>query len=499
MADRIGSYATRTTQGPLSIADGGDTFFVAITAQRGPINVPVTIYSLSQFRRLFGEAVTYASGTRLSVARHLMEIWFSKRGSKVVVVRVVGAGAAIASTTVVDREGVPVDTLKVDAIGPGTDYNAYTFTIAAGTIANSVKLTLFDGDGNKLEEHDNLVMTDASLDVASDYIKLTNLDSVTAAPDNLPATGTYDLGDTTPGADDNDPIAADIVGTEALGVKTGLKAFRDRSLGRGFMVAPNLDTDPTVVAELDAQSEKFYRIPLYSSDAGASVAQAVTQRDAHAAPLSAFYFPRAVRTDPTNGERCAIPVTAHVVADHLNTIEVKGPGKAPAGTDYRVDFVDGLETQANGLPLVDEAVAEYLNANRVNAVWKRGPGAPQILGARTCSLESGWTYLHGSYLWILIADNITRALDRLTFENASDPDFLPTVEDGVYGYLADLHEQGAFRGQLVNPGERAVPEKHSFGFSIETDAGSGTVTVKIWFREAITGETIVVELAKHTA
>ncbi len=496
MADRIGASVTRATQGALAIASGPEVLCIALLAQRGPINQPMPFRSLGAFRQMFGEEVTFADGTRHSVGRLLLEIWFKKRGSLVYVMRIAGSGAAIAEVSLNDVGVAPEPTLKIKAKGPGAAYDTLVSgEIQAGTRANTRKL-IVRCTGFDTETFDNITMTDESLaSIKSAYVDVVNLNSGNDAPENLPVIGAWALAG---GADDNAPDAATIVGTDNLGVKTGLSAFRTRQIPRGAILAPDLDGDPTVKSELEAQGERYFRLVLANADAGSTPASAVTQRQAWSSPMTAFYYPRAVKTDPYSGEARKVPITVHMFADYLNVREVKGPGKAPAGQDFKIDFVQGLETQANGQQLVDEDTNTYLNANRVNAAYARIPGQNRIWGARTCSLESGWTYLHGSMLWCQIGDDLQRELDKLTFENASDPLFLESVYDGAYNYMANLHELNAFRGELPPPGATPDEEKHAFAILIETDSVTATVRVKIWFKDAITGETIAIELAKNT-
>lgn len=508
MANNVGAFVTRTTQGPLSAGpDPGDSFFVQLVAQRGPVNVPVACASFDAFSRIFGGPTPFADGLRHSSGWEVAKLYFELGGRRLVALRVAQASAVVASTTLVDRDVGAEDTLKVDAVGPGTAYNDFDIVIADGSIANTFRISVLDADANVLETFDNLRMRGEDLEAvnaSSSYIRLTDMASVTAAPGNRPAVGTFSLGDTIAGTDANAPTAAEIVGTETLGVKTGLKALRSRGLGRGFLCAPDLDTDPTVVAELESQQEAFFRLALFSTDAGASVTAAVTQRGGHDHVLSGFYYPRLQVRDAYTGQIKTIPPAGLIVADWLAAIEAKGPGKAPAGKDFRVRRVYGIETQANGQPLIDAPTAEYLIARGVNPIWNRDRRGPAVWGARTAGSESGWVYLHGSYLWCLIGDRTQTLLDELTYENASDDRFFDDLELGVRDLLVGLHDLSSFAGSIPDMSETPDPEVHAFGILTgedilsESDKKNGIVRVKIWFREALTAETIEVELAKQT-
>ncbi|MFB6374484.1 MAG: hypothetical protein ABEN55_15500, partial [Bradymonadaceae bacterium] len=308
----------------------------------------------------------------------------------------------------------------------------------------------------------------------------------------------------TTGVDDNNPSASDIVGEiKSSGEKTGLQAFRSKKYGRGFLCAPDLDTDQTVVDELEAIGEEFYRVYLTSSDDGATISTAQTQRQDHDKFNTGFYFPRAlVRDDNTQGIK-SIPVVAHVAAYWQQA----DPGKVPAGDDVEIDFTLGLETQNNGQPWIDgpSGVAETLVGKGINPVYDRDGTGPKVWGGRTATSDDAWQYLHAPYLYNYIASRVEAETDSLAYANASDPDknFFQELHDGVWQFMYGLWDDGAFAGALPPKDKPAEPDKHAF--SVQTgeellsdqDKNNGIVRVKIWFKEALTAETIDIEIAKR--
>ncbi|MEM1347989.1 MAG: hypothetical protein AAGI01_05475 [Myxococcota bacterium] len=508
MANRVGVRVTRATAGPLSVGpDPGDSVLLAVVAARGPENVPQLITSMARYEAVFGGPTPFADGARFSTGYEVAKVLFQKGVRRIWVVRIVGASATTSQVDLQDRAGTPLDTLRVKAKGAGAWADGYKIVIADGTRTNTFRLTCTDASDNVLESWDNLTMAATELArVRGDYIEVENVGSSTVAPENRPAVGTITIDVATDGGvDDNAPAASVIVGSETLGVKTGLKSFRSRAYGRGFLLAPDLDTDTTVATEMKAQGEAFFRLPLSSSQPGAAVADAVTQRGSDWQEFhTGFYFPRARVEDTTSGEIKTIPITGHVVGDWLQAIEREGPGKAPAGAEFRVDGVLGLEVQANGQPLVDEGVAEYLLSEGINPAWDRNRQGVRIWGARTGQNSGAWVYLHGSYLWMLIADTFFRALDAYVYANLDDGQTFTAIEAGLFSFLADLHVEGAFRGELPTPGQAVDPEVHAFDVRCDeellsaSDEASGILRVAAWFREARTGETIEVELAKRT-
>lgn len=510
MANNVGVFTQRSVAGPLAFGpDPGDAVFLAVLAERGPINVPTLITSFTRFKSIFGGALSATLG--FSAGYEVARILFEKGVQRMYVTRIVGASALAAHVDLVDRNSLttPEDTLRVAAVGPGVWANALKVVIADGTKANTFKLTVTDANDVALEGEvfDNLLLNAASLNRVNDasaYVRLSDLGSSTAAPETIPANGTFDLDGTQAGVDDHAPNDAAIVGTETMGVKSGLKVFRDYRLGRGFTLAPDLDAGATVRTEMLAQLEQFYHLPMFSGPAvGASPTTAISDVvSARSIAGGGYYYPRALVEDELTGDVKAIPVAGHVVADWLRIIPVRGPGKAPAGRDFRIDYVLGLETQSNGQPLIDAGVAELLVAQGVNPVYDRNGAGPRVWGGRATAEDASWQYLHAGYLWVLIASRVQEALDDLVYDVA-DEAFFAAVRLAIRNFLVDLHGQGAFNGAIPLENEQIDPDIHAFAVKADAsllsdqDKANGIVRVEIWFKPALVAETINVNVAKR--
>lgn len=522
MANVVGVQTTRSTAGPLAFGtDPGDAIHIALLAERGPVDRPTLVNSMGRFRAQFGgvtPAPQGASQDQYSTGYEILERIFAKGGSQVYVLRVVGSGAVTADVTTEDRGGTPEDTLTIAGLGPGTWANSVDVVVEDGTQTDTFRLKVNDPDGNEVEVWDNLKMVDADLEKVndqSDWIQLTDEGSSNSPPDNRPVNDTYTLGDSsepaataaTTGADDNDPTASDVVGqVKASGETTGLKSFREAKYGRGFIMAPDLDDDSSVISELESIAEEFYRIYLSSTDAGADISTAQTQRNDHDHYATGFYFPRAqVVDDSTQGIK-TIPVVGHVAADWQQIVDAEGPGKAPAGRDFTVDYVRGLETQSNGQPWMEGPTgnAETLLANHVNPVYDRDGSGPRVWGARAATSEAAWKYLHAAYLYNLIASRVENALQQLLYDVADDQ-FFQQVRLGIRSFMIDLHNQGAFNGEIPGEQDAFDPEVHAFHVKCDEsmlssqDKQNGIVRVEITFVAALVAETIKVDLAKQVA
>lgn len=510
MTDRVGAFIQRDTVGPLTVPLGtGPSLCIAVQADRGPANVPTLITSMSRFRAIFGTSTLFSDGRRYSSGYEVLTAFFETGGRTAWVTRVVGDTAAESVVALQDRAGAPQDTLEVALVGPGTWADGFDLKVEDGTRTDTFKLSLLDLDNKSVEVWDNLKMDGQSIERVnggSVMLRLKNLNSATNAPDNRPAVGTTTIASATHGGvDNNNPSPVEIVGTEDAGVKTGLKVFRSNLFGMGFLAAPDLDTDATVIAEMISQSEAHWRMPFSSSEEGATQATAITQRAGWDAYNVGFHYPRMRKIDAYDKNLKTYPVMGHVMGHYTRAIDEKGPGKAPAGRDFKVTVNGiGLETQQNGQPLIDAAVAETLLANQVNPVWDRDNAGPCVWGAQTASEDPDWQYLHHAYVYNLVASTQQQMLDALVYDVVDDL-FYSQVEQGLFQLMVAIHAQGGFSGEIPQQGQPADPEIHAFDVKCNADLSSVAerdnelVRSVGWFRPARTAETIIGTVAKRGA
>jgi len=357
--------------------------------------------------------------------------------------------------------------------------------------------------GTVLETFDNLTLTEASLESVgnqSDYIYLEDLASATAAPFNSPAAGDFLLGADQAGVDGNEPLAADIVGTDdGLGAKTGLKAFRDKKYGRGFLIAPGLDSDSTVRSEMEGHLDSFSRVALFGAPAGLTVT--TVQSDVPDL-LAAYYWPLPRVQDALTDELKPVSPVGHVLAQWFDFISDEDYGKHPAGKDFKVDRVHSFETQSNGADLVDEAIAETLVGAGINPVYDKGSG-PKIWGARTASSDPNWAYIHALWAFCVISDRFQRFLDDQVYENASAGSFFSDLEESLRISMADLNSKGMFDGTTPSSKEAEDFEVHGFNVQANrdlltpSDLATNTIRIRCWFKDSLTAETIRAEIAKR--
>jgi hypothetical protein len=181
-----------TTSAAAAAASPGErlgTWFVAAQTERGPLlpDPSAPLYSLGDFAATYG--TRNASLGSVATTYDMLDTFWRAGGGPVYLARVVGPAAVVASLTLQDRAGTPLNTLKVSALGPGAWANTnVTVTVANGTTTNSYVITIGVGGVATEVSPDLFTPSDAvAWSQASRYVRITDLASATVAPNNRPA------------------------------------------------------------------------------------------------------------------------------------------------------------------------------------------------------------------------------------------------------------------------------------------------------------------------
>jgi len=243
------------------------TFGIAGVFEKGPIGEAVLVGSLDEAVAKFG---SYLNGRYGLFA---LKNFFENGGSRAYVVRVVHyaagvATSALASLNIVDRAGTPLNTLKVEALTPGVWGNNLTTRIEASTAYATTGFNLVVRlNGTVVETHKDLLIGSANavsedyvekrINGVSEFIRVTDLASATAAPNNLPKLTVAASGDPlASGADGvTGLVPSDFLGDVVSGAP-GLAAFDGVDVN--FLAIPGESataTGQTLAAGLIAYAE----------------------------------------------------------------------------------------------------------------------------------------------------------------------------------------------------------------------------------------------------
>lgn len=359
---------TQTRSGPTPDAGPATArYMVAGLTERGSVAKPILVRSMAEYEALCGTRVPYG------FLYDDLKTFFEEGGGEALIARVVGPAATIGTLQLVDRAGSPLPTLRVDAASPGAWSARLKVQVQAGTLAGTFRLTV-TYDDVRVHDLDNLTSPGdaAAALVSSTWVKVTDLGSVTAAPNNQPAI----LAATalSAGVDDRASVTASLVAA-------ALARFGDE-YGTGAVATPGY-TATQVGATLLAHAKQFARVALMAG----SKTDTVSQIKSTAGSL----------VNSTNGEHGtllypwvqvpdgaltrAIPPEGYAAGCRARAHRTTGPWRAPAGQLAAARYVVA--------PFVDvnRAVGDDLDAAQVSAI-RFIQGGTRLYGWRSLSTDT---------------------------------------------------------------------------------------------------------------
>jgi len=335
----------------------------------GPVAAATIITSWADYVRKFGG---FNANSYLDAGVYAFFNFFG--GTQAVISRAVGGSAAKATRTLVDRAGSPVNTLRVDAKYPSSSVDVKV-TVAAGTNANTVKLTFVSAYLGVTEEFDNVDLTANSLanvNTKSKLVDLVNLNSATAAPNNLPAVAAQ--ASLTGGSDD-------FAGLDQSEYVAALAAFADSNLGTGQVAIPG-QAHSTIYAALKAHAETYQRLAIVDPAIGNDVSEMLAvDTTAYRSSHVALYYPwvQMLNLDGSGGTKF-YPPSIFGVGACAQVDRTQGTHKAPA--NISVPNAIDVERNTDGSPMFSDAARASLNAKQINVIAPIRNEGIKIYGAR---------------------------------------------------------------------------------------------------------------------
>lgn len=444
------NVTTETLAGPASqSAVPHATYFVAGLTDRGPVGEPVAIRSVAELVTKFGARVAYGA------LYDDLATYFAEGGSLAYVSRVVGGAATKGAITLLDRAGSAVATLKVEAVSPGAWSTGLKVAVQAGTNAGTYRLVVTWGDV-QVERFDNLATPAAAVTAAasSEWVRITNLASATAAPNNQPAI----LAATalSAGSDDRASVDAD-------DVATAVAAFADY-LGDGVVAAPGFPGEvygPALIAHAKATR----RLALLAGPADETVAEAIDAAESLISgdgEFAGYFWPRIVIPD-ANTTR-AISPEGYVAGVRARTLKTEGPWRVPAGEAAIARWVVGTVVP------VSKTDGDLLDEAQVSAIRPNIAGTTRLYGWRSLSDElQVFPLLNARDVLNYLTVACEAALEPFVFRTIdSDGLLLGQVESTLVGVLDPVRAAGGLYPRKVG-GEQVDP-----GYSVDVGAAVNT-------------------------
>lgn len=445
---------TATRSGPTGSvrAPSGQYFAIGIT-ERGPVNEPVKINSMGDYRRIFGDRVSY--GTLYDD----LAAYFEAGGTQAYVLRVVGAAATGGTLSLKDGAAVtPVDTVRVDAASAGAWSTRVTVEVAAGTNGVDSRKIIVRLDGQVVELYDNLTsISDMVTRFAkSPYVRLTDLGSPTAAPDNLPAViGATPL---SAGGDDRAAVNATRLEEQLPLMKIGY--------GDGAVAAPGFGQ--SMHSALIEHARTHRRIALLSAARGASVDDLISLGlslgSIQGAEYGGLFAGHLQVSDGAGGVRVISP-EGYVAAARAKAHDGAGPWQPAAGEGSVTPYILGVDGEFSR----DDH--ERLDAARVNPI-RLIANRVRLYGWRSLSTNES------DYGSLTVADTLNRLVNEC--ELRLEPFVFRTIDgrgqllSQMQGILIGVLEPIRAAGGIYERTDDATGEVVDFGYSVDVSRNINT-------------------------
>lgn len=414
----------------------------------GPVGRPQWAFSFADAQRMYGGLNTN------SVLMDALYSYFNHyRGAGACISRAVGPTPVLATKTLKDRaSGTPLDTVRVDALYASSSVDI-SVEVAAGT-TSGVKYIFRSVALNIVEPFDNVTLSAAditSVNNRSQLVKLTNLASATASPNNLPA-----ILAATPlvGGDD------DFGNITATNYANSLTAFQDFTLGTGQVAVPG-QSNATVLAALKTQAENYQRLGVGDSPFGNSVSAMLALDTSSWRSTYMWYmyaWEQAARFDAGDGLKYYPPSIAGLGACAKVDRE-RGPERSPANFGT-VPYALDVERNTDGSPLFSDASRLSLDNKQICPVVPLGGQGIKIYGDRL-HYPAGETLVRGvneRRMLNMIYYSVALGLAWAPFESANDRTFRQ-IASVTTAYMDDLWRNGSLFGDTAKEAYSVVCDR----------------------------------------
>lgn len=409
--------------------------FITGVTERGDTAAPIKCRNMNDVIGFTGGRVSYG------LLYDQLQTYFNEGGTRAYINRVVGPAATKGTVTLQDRAATtPLDTLKIDAADSGSWSERVDIVISDGVDVGTFRMQVLLDD-QVIHDVSNLTSpADAVTKFSgSNYIKVTNVGSVSTAPENNPATGTFSL---TAGDDDRASI------TDAHYVDAMNRAAPD--LGDGAVLMPGR-SGSTIVDAIKQHCANNNRIGLLAGGKDDTVETLMQTARGINSEFLGMFAPWVMISDNAGGLR-AISPEGYVAACRSRTHEQFGAWRVPAGAIASSDYVQDVYTSYSAEQI------NQLEVGRVSAIRSVGSGV-RLYGWRSLSNdEENWSYLKDRDLINRLVVQAEATLEDYVF-SPIDPkgQTLAAIEGELIGMVDPIREAGGLYERVDEEGNEVDP------------------------------------------
>jgi len=443
------SVTTGTISGPSAPARApSSTYFAAGLTERGPITPPTVrnaIYSFNQF------VATYGARPSFGTAWDDIKTFFEEGGTRLYFQRIVGPAAAAGTlgSALADRATTPDDTLTVAAASPGAWSSRVSLNVVDGPTAATYRIQVML-DGAVVEDFTNLSSPQngiSKINATSQFIRLADAGSTTAAPNNNPKATTTPV-TIAAGTDDRASI-------NTASYIAALDKFSD-GLGDGIVALPGIG--PSVHTALIAHADAHNRVAALAGARGDDKATMASYAASIDAKRAGYFAPWVQIQDGFGGVR-AISPEGFVAACRARAHERVGPWKAAAGETGKARFLVGPDQ------VFTPAEANDLDGSKVNII-RILAGATRLYGWRSLAADvDNWGMLTGADVINRIVVEAAAQMEPYVFDVIdSSGHLLASVTGTLTGIVQPMASAGGLfagrdpAGDIVDPGYKVTAD-----------------------------------------
>jgi len=458
--------------------------------ERGPVRTPKLVTSWAEFKKRYGTFITAGKGPEGVFGYFLnggKQLWVSRTVHYTTISDPLTKTSVAATITLKDRAGTPLNTLRVDALYDGiwgndlkVDIKAPTSGKETGSTAEFNLEVIEDGivkeifpNVSMLDTAKNYVETviNATDGTGSDLIKVTDLDSATAAPNDRPAVAQTALAG---GVDGLAALAdADFTGDSAG--TTGIRAF-DIVNDIRILIIPDRQTTAVHQGMQDyceiTRNKSMFAIldpPVANSYTAVVTYVETTAALLERSEFSAFYWPWVKVVNPSTTVYGGVADITVPPSGYLAGLYAQNDGRKVGGIYEQPANIEngilrgviGLETET----VNDETRRDYIYPRRINPIWKP-PGLPiHVDGSRTLKALGNFPSVAERRGVIYISESVRTGIVFAKHRN-NDDRLRAEVEAAIKLFLLLQYRAGAFRG--------STPDK-SFFVDVSKDLNTPAV------------------------
>lgn len=468
--------ATRSGPTPAARTPSGQYFVVGLT-DHGSTTAAIEVRGMADALTALGDRVSYGS------LHDSLKSYFDEGGERAYVARIVGGSATKGTHTFADRAGSPISTIRVDAANAGAWSSNLKVQITNGSLADTFRL-IVTLSGAVVQTETNIATPAEAVTRFSDseYIRVVDLASATAAPNNNPAV--IAATSLSAGDDDRASLAAD-------DYVTGLDLFI-AELGDGAVAIPG-QTDTDIWEGIQTHCEANNRIGLLVAASSADESDLLDRASEIDSEFCGLFAPWVIVSDGSGGRRTVSP-EGYVAGVRARAHEQVGPWRVPAGQIAVAESLLDLETRFTATE------ANSLNDGRVSAI-RALAGTFRLYGWRSLSSdEDNYRHLKDRDLLNYLTVQAQELLEKYVFEPIDAKGQLLSLINGeLVGMCMSIAAANGLYARINDAGDEVDP-----GYVVDTgpnvnstaSLAQNKVAAKLSVRISPVGELIELKIVK---